>query len=210
MQLPGCISQGGCKEGQKAAAGVPLALCPAALGRLRRCPGWCHGCSLQAVWLVGLSPSRPAPVCPPHSTTDPTGASARPGELSRNGSSRACWRVIPQRIYHQGLQGADSLHVSAKLQTQRGQGWAPGLQQLPGCVQDSPGESQHPTQHQSHCQGLPFGASQMQSANYVAHSSPPRAADRSQGENACFSAAIEDLNVFFFPREHWGAAQGKS
>lgn len=75
-----------------------------------------------------------------------------------------------------------------------------GCSSSPAVCRTPPEKSQHPTQHKSHRQGLPFGASQMQSANYVAHSSPPRAADRSQGENACFSAAIEDPNVFFFPQ----------
>ena len=89
------------------------------------------------------------------------------GELSRNSSSRGCWTLIPQRIYHWGLQGADSLRASAKLRP-----FAAGLQaparakpgtraaavsrqQLLGCVEDCPSESQHPTQHQNHRHAAP-------------------------------------------------------
>lgn len=155
-----------------------------------------------------------APRLSPH-TTGP----ALHGELSRNSSSRGCWRLIPQRIYHQGLQGADSPCASAKLQPsavglQAPARARPGLraaaisrQQLPGCMQDSPSESQHPTQSQSHHQGLPFGASWMLSANYIAHSSPLRAADRSWGENTCFSAAVEDPNGLFPQGALWSSAR---
>lgn len=90
-------------------------------------------------WAPRLSPCTPGPALHRH--------------LSRNGSSWGCWRLIPQRIYHQGLQGADSPHASAKLQPfaaglhapararLRMRATAISRQQLPGCVQDSPSAS---------------------------------------------------------------------
>lgn len=149
-----------------------------------------------AGWTLAESPSTSVP-SPRH-----RGPHRHLGERSRNGSSQGCWRLIPQRIYQQGLEGADSLRASAKLQAPARA--RPGTraaaisgQQLPSCVQGSPRESQCPTQSQSHHQGLPFGASWMLSANYVAHSSPLGADDKSQGENACFSAAVEDPKDLF-------------
>lgn len=100
----------------------------------------------------------------------------------------------PQKIYHRGLIGADSPRASAKLQPfaaglQAPERRRPGMraaarsrQHFLGCAQDSPSKSQHPTQRQSHRQGVPFGASWMLSADHLAHLSPWRGGDRSWRE----------------------------
>lgn len=102
-------------------------------------PCLCHGCSTQAVGLAGFLPSCPWPL---QGTVGPMGTStlrahrraSSARELSRNGSSQGCWRLIPRQIYHWGSQGADSPCSGANLQRSR-QGQQPqqGQARHEGC-----------------------------------------------------------------------------
>lgn len=130
MQLPQCISQG-VSGRPKAPPTCPWlralpcqAACSTALARAMAAASSLHG------WLDSRPVAKPchalatAPRTPraPRLSMCITGPALH-RELSRNGSSRGCWRLIPRRIYHQVLQGADSPRASAKLQQ-----FAAGLQ----------------------------------------------------------------------------------
>lgn len=118
---------------------MSLVLCPAMPGTLQCCPacamavaprpwGWLDFCQVAH----GLSRAPWAPWAPRLSV--PTAGPALHGELSRNGSSQGCWRLIPRQIYHWGSQGADSPCSGAKLQRSR-QGQQPqqGQARHEGC-----------------------------------------------------------------------------
>lgn len=91
------------------------------------------------------------------------------GELSRDGSSQACWRLIPGQIYHWAHR-AQTAHAVVQSCSIQGRATCPSkARQGMGAAARS--KSQLPQGHsisdQSLCQGTPLVLSGMLSANYT-------------------------------------------